>query len=256
MVVEYENIKRIKSRMIVSGDHIELYEYDKPIWIGYPRFDPLRKYNNHVVVSKPVDEVRADNLKVTKRKVERFVNANPQCQKFLRLSYADNLDYTNIKLARKHLKDFVLRLERYFLIDLMYLEVIEFQSRGAIHFHLVCNLPYIAKSDLPILDKLWGHGSTNIKRVTTSHVGKYLTKYMTKEMFDGRLFRQKKFTRSNNLNMPDVLENNEIDEYLSELCKNGSVLRVEYSSDIHTKWLGTIHYEKIHRSDRLHPPTG
>ena len=77
-----------------------------------------------------------------------------------------------------------------------YLAVPEFQKRGAVHYHLLCNLPFI---EIAELQELWGQGFVKINKIDdVNNVGAYVSKYLGKEM-DERTFGKKKFFRSQNL---------------------------------------------------------
>jgi hypothetical protein len=262
-MVEYDNLVRVKQRMVIAGNHLELYTPEKPYWLGYPSvsrsqltFEPVRKYANHVLIKKPIDEIRNDNLKKCRQTVRRITDANTQFKKFWTLTYPVSVEHRkDIKKCRKDLKNCILRVERYFNFKFSYLEVVEFQENDSVHFHIVCNLPFIPKSDLHILDDLWGFGdnASTVKLLTDKHRS-YITKYMTKELFDGRLFCQKKFTRSNDLILPEVVYNDDVDEYLADLCKQGVTLKIEFVTDVSSQWRGNTHYEKIYVQRDSSPP--
>lgn len=38
----------------------------------------------------------------------------------------------------------------------------EFQKRGAIHYHLLCNLPFVSSKELA---EIWTHGFIKIKKI-------------------------------------------------------------------------------------------
>lgn len=61
---------------------------------------------------------------------------------------------TDIKIANVEFKKFIQRL-KWSREDFKYLAVIQFQERGAIHYHMLANLDYIPKAKL---NKIWGKG--------------------------------------------------------------------------------------------------
>lgn len=129
----------------------------------------------------------------------RLINSNPDMNKFLTLTFSDNVSdlyYSNsefLKFIHKvnyhvfHTKKRILK----------YLAVIEFQERGAIHYHVICNLPFVEHDKL---SSLWKHGFISINRIKDSknddisidcdNVGAYVCKYMTKDNDDPRLKQQ------------------------------------------------------------------
>ncbi|MDQ3089572.1 MAG: hypothetical protein M3Q24_00245, partial [bacterium] len=84
--------------------------------------------------------------------------------------------------------------------------VIEFQERGAIHYHSIFfNLKYIHKRTLA---DLWGEGFIEIKAVEhVDNVGAYMAKYMSKNFKDNRLDGQKRYFSSKYLQRPIEIKN-------------------------------------------------
>ena len=89
----------------------------------------------------------------------------------------------------------------------MYAVVIEFQKRGAIHYHaIIFNIPYV---HAPTIGKIWNvgcKGSVHIEKIDDMHdVGSYVCKYMTKSSDDPRLCGQKAYFTSKNLEKPKTV---------------------------------------------------
>ena len=122
--------------------------------------------------------------------------------KFLTLTFAENMQ--DLKVANYELKKFIQRLSYHLEMPIEYLAPIEFQDRGAIHYHILLNIPYVPKS---VLTKLWGHGHVKINRIThVDNLGAYVTKYMTKSNADPRLQTTKGYLCSKGLDRPRVLK--------------------------------------------------
>ena len=222
--------------LIQSGNVIELYEYEKPVLRG-GSFS--RKGRTNAPYTS--DETKRDNRTKTatraRRHVRRVINANPQLNKFLTLTHAENM--TDIDLAHKGLDIFLKRVKRLFP-RFAYVCVTEFQKRGAVHFHLLCNLPFV---DVKVLEKIWGHGFIKLNRIdNVDNVGAYVTKYMTKESMDERLIGYRSHSMSRGLNQPQEVTNEEqINEALETLA---DVLRV-VTSEYESEYYGTVHYTQI-----------
>ena len=196
------------------------------------------------------DETKRDNRNKTAARarthVRRVVNANPQLNKFLTLTYAENM--TDIDRARKELDNFFKRLKRQFP-RFAYVCVIEFQKRGAVHFHLLCNLPFV---DVKALAEVWGHGFIKLNRIdNVDNVGAYVTKYMTKENMDERLIGYRSYSMSRGLNQPQEVTNEEQpqevtnEEQINEALETlADVLRV-VTSEYESEYYGTVHYTQI-----------
>lgn len=124
--------------------------------------------------------------------------------KFLTLTFSDTteFDIRDVVQCNRQFTLFIKRLKRRF-DNLKYLAVIEFQdknARGAVHYHLLCNLPYVRKSELA---KLWGHGFIKINAIDkVTNIGAYISKYMTENMDDTRLQGLKAYQHSRNLEQP------------------------------------------------------
>lgn len=127
--------------------------------------------------------------------------------KFFTLTYSDSkvngqFDIRDVKACNKKFKDFVLRIKRRYP-GFKYVAVIEFQDtngRGAVHYHVVCNLPYVLKSEL---SELWGWGFVYINRIDhCDNIGAYVIKYMVADMDDRRLQGLHAYLRSRGLETP------------------------------------------------------
>lgn len=222
--------------LIHSGNVIELYEYEMPVLRG-GTFSRKGRANAPFTS----DETKRDNRNKTAARgrthVRRVVNANPQLNKFLTLTYAENM--TDIDRSRKELDNFFKRLKRQFP-RFAYVCVIEFQKRGAVHFHLLCNLPFV---DVKALAEVWGHGFIKLNRIdNVDNVGAYVTKYMTKENMDERLIGYRSYSMSRGLNQPqEYTTEEEIEEALAAV---ENVKRV-YTAEFESEYYGTIRYTQI-----------
>ena len=76
--------------------------------------------------------------------------------------------------------------------------VIQFQERGAVHYHMLSDLPYIPKNEF---FKIWGKGFVKINDIkNVDNVGAYIIGYMNKKIDDKRLLKNKSYLISKNLN--------------------------------------------------------
>jgi len=224
-------VKSSKYRLIVSGNFYELYKYEQPYF-----------YNKSPSVSESLYlekqnllERREDNLFSCRQKVRRLINSNvgmySQRSKFITYTFKHN--ETNLKNANKLWQLYQKKL-RYRFGDIKYLLVVEFQQRGAVHYHvLYFNLPYIARGG-QYLSALWTWGDVNIRVVDhVKNVGAYVCKYLQKEMFDNRLVGEKAFFCSRGIFKPLEIKNkNNIDLFLNQCILKEEVKRV-YSSSLY-----------------------
>jgi hypothetical protein len=153
-------------------------------------------------------EKRKDSIYRTRTQIRRLINSNPDLTKFVTLTFKENI--LDVAIANKHFNKFIMRLE-YRYPNFKYLSVIEFQKErgkkngddGAVHYHFLCNLPYIANK---LLEEIWGLGYVKINKIkNVDNVGAYVCGYMQEEMTDKRLFNKKKYFCSKNIEKPIAL---------------------------------------------------
>ncbi|MFW5890767.1 MAG: rolling circle replication-associated protein [bacterium] len=130
-----------------------------------------------------------------------------------------------------------------------YLKVIEFQKNKRIHFHILCNLPYIDQWEL---QKSWGNGIVNISRVDKLNVVldginfkitdkrnlKYykMQKYLSKEVKKTSRYisGNQLYTTSSGLNKPIRINNPYLLDYVRGLIKELKIKpenKYKYNSD-------------------------
>lgn len=174
----------LRTRVVVSGDIVEVFEYSNGIAVGERR--------QHEVKRKEVEErdgKRLDNLYRARQNIRRLVwcNITKQFTKMITLTYADTiLDAKTVKL---HVRRFVQQMRR-FGYSMRYLYVLEHQTKrgqkegnaGCLHVHMF--LFDDEKVSLDHLNRAWKHGQTDIKVLRNiRNSGAYVCKYITKENF-------------------------------------------------------------------------
>jgi len=148
------------------------------------------------------------------------------------LTFAENM--TDLKIANKLFRAFIRRLNKLFNLKTKYISVIEFQKRGAVHYHvLFFNLPFFNIHDF---EECWSHGYTNVQALhNIKNVSAYVAKYLSKETFDNRLHGQKVFFSSRNLLRSTITRDNiEISQTLTGftsveaiISKNINIIKYE-----------------------------
>jgi len=250
-------------KMIVTGNVIEVYEMDqKPYQLfQVPREKPHQEWieeweeelanrtleDRLANVQNLMDMVRiteehnrrhSANISRTRNMVRRLALANfDSDSKFVTFTFAENIQ--SIPEANQLWKKFILRL-RYKYGGFKYLAVLEFQKRGAVHYHMISDLPYIPKKQLA---EIWGQGFIKINRIThVDNVGAYIVKYMTKDLMDERFVSQKAYQCSKGLERPLVLRGEELERIWSfyGLEDKKTVFESSYTSEHH----GTIRYRE------------
>ena len=245
----------VNKKIVASGDIVEIYEYENGYLKGYTLSDGEKemkgrkrdfKSDNYAIHRKQV-------LQRAKRDLRRLINANVGAYggeftaKFLTLTFADNIQ--DLKAANKEFMLFIKRLN-YKLFNtkkanLKYSVVVEFQKRGAIHYHtLIYNMPYVKANDIA---NVWGNGFVKINKIdNVDNVGAYVCKYITKDNADERLQGQKMYFNSRGLFKPIEITDKEKVETIANALP---VEKLRYSSTFENEYLGNIIYKQYNLSD-------
>lgn len=239
-------VHRTKLKTVRSGDRLELYRYKEPIKYG----EPPQHIDSNL---KPAEKSQSEKIKNrwlssrrSKKTFTRLVYANINQWEdlkgkiarptFLTLTFAENI--TNKKQANFEFTKFIKRLTyettRKKTSYLKYIVTVEFQGRGAIHYHvLFFNLPYIPKKKIA---QIWKQGFIKIKQAEdVKKTIDYLSKYMAKELSDDRLCGEKSYFCSRGLKKPVVTRNEEKIEFITSLYEKdfekAEEFRKSYKSD-------------------------
>lgn len=181
--------------------------------------------------SKGVKETTENSKKLklfsiyrTINKILDYCNNNfDQFNTFITLTFAENT--TNIDFAYKQFRQYIRRCRNEMNKlhkNLYYLAVPEIQKRGSIHFHILTNIPIESKL-IPKRDKKlvishgkrtyieyydilgWNNGYSTAFNINPNDIyifGKYVSKYMIKEIKESKFFSRQKILHSRNLKMP------------------------------------------------------
>lgn len=235
-------------KVVVSGKQVEVFKYQKEVWRDYDaspkkavttQKEPkqLNIFEQEALRKKKVQY----SINRTKTEIRRLVNANPQLNKFMTLTFADNI--TDLKTANYMFNQFIKRIS-YRYKNFEYFAVPEFQKRGAVHYHVLCNLPYI---EMDALEYIWGHGMVNIRKVDeVNNLGAYMSKYLGKELFSGRMFGKKKFFRSQTLKTPVELLAWWARKFIEKFL---SLLTPVFEKTFESEYMGEVEYKAYTLSD-------
>jgi len=165
------------------------------------------------------------------------------------LTFKENI--TDIDVANTIFSNFIRRL-RYFLkrqsfFDFKYICVVETQKRGAIHYHVVCNLPKYTQ--YAALIKIWNKSiSSKLGTVgfcgsvyvnysdsgisDTDNISRYLGKYLISSEVNPIFFGKKIYFTSKNLLQP--VRKDHFYKFSNELSKEHIITEIEniFSKDI------------------------
>lgn len=244
---KHNNGYAINEKLIVSGNKYDYYKYSSPLWKGYSR-KVLPKWGTK---SELTEEERRDNrgksLNRARRDFKNIVNANPDMDKFFTLTFAENI--TDLKTGNNLFKLFIKRINYYLkkngLKPMKYAVAIEFQERGAVHYHMICRLPYIPHN---VLSDLWGNGFVFINKLdNVDNVGAYVVKYMQEDLADPRLEGNKCYFTSRNLHKPIEIT----DKFLIQIILKRIKTKREYTATYNSDYCGEITYKQIVADDKI-----
>lgn len=193
-------------KIIVAGNVITVKQYEHlNVQSGGNRYDEVEFGNG---ANK--EHNYANTQKARREAVRNLTTTNfDSSSKFVTLTFRDGLgfDIRDVKACNKAFNAFRGRMKRKFP-EFRYLAVIEFQDkngRGAVHYHMICNLPFIKKAELA---RIWGNGFVKINAIDkVDNVGAYISKYMAKDLDDTRLQGIKAYQYSRSLCKPVELTN-------------------------------------------------
>ena len=197
------------SKVVISGDILEFYNYSVPILEGYIEKKKGSSGRQAIADEKDKKINREKVLSRARRDLRRLINTNIRdISKFMTLTFADNIQ--DFDVANYEFKKFIQRLSYELHTKVEYVCVPEFQKRGAIHYHvLMFNVPYIASKRLR---ELWGQGFIRINKIdSVTNVGAYICKYMQKDFdTDDRLMGKKCYFSSRKLEKPVVIKDKDL----------------------------------------------
>lgn len=178
-----------RERLTLSNTGVEYWEYGRGFLCGRSPAPRTRTQGS---------PRRTDHLSETRNQIRRLVNCNVAQYgyeaTFLTFTYKKNQGEVSQGWRDWHM--FMRKLRSRFGA-VKALTVLEFQERGAVHFHCIFfNLPpEVEKEERHTrgIAELWGHGFVDIERIrSASNAGAYVCKYLNASATDPRL-RGKKF---------------------------------------------------------------
>ena len=237
---------KVYNRIIISGNIIEYMEYEKPYYKDYEILEEWK--NNDITKEKQTTKDRAEySLKRAKNEIRRVINSNFDIlDKFTTLTFKENktnLDYCNYEFNK-----FIKRLKyRYEKIE--YIVVVEFQKRGAVHYHMLSNLGYIKNKTL---QHIWKNGFVKINRIDrVDNVGSYVVKYLEKDLNDKRLKGRKCYFKSKGLKEPiQYTQKKEVDALTGSLLQD---LEPVYQNQYNSEYTGKTIYKQFNLIKSLEP---
>lgn len=247
-------------KILFYGHIMEVYEFEGTPIIHHHKGGRTKEK------SAREDENWSLSRRRARWKIMRLANANfHEGSKFVTLTFSDQkevttregkewnfkhwrpIDYKDITQAHKCFEKFIMRLRKKVKAtgkELKYLAVVEFQDkngRGAIHYHMLCNIEF--QDHKEFTEKIWGHGFVGLNRINhVDNVGAYISAYLTEDITDKRLKGKKAYLSSHNLDQPEIITADDADALYQayELDKKNEVLASSYDSE----YYGQISYKQ------------
>jgi len=221
-------------KVLVSGHIIEVYEYADTNWRGLmqsAKSSPAKISFDNLEDSMLEDKLNSrgkSNIRA-RNTLRRLALANfSNKSKFLTLTFRENV--TDLTEANKEFKKFIRKLKTQ-IGTFKYLAVIEFQKRGAIHYHVLLDIKYTRAKQL---EEYWGNGFIKINRIDhVDNIGAYVVKYMTKTDADERLIGKKMYQCSRNLERPREYIGKQAEHILARL--KAEKRKIAYSNKYKSK---------------------
>ncbi|OGH05821.1 MAG: hypothetical protein A2W22_00495 [Candidatus Levybacteria bacterium RBG_16_35_11] len=190
-------------KYVQSGQYLETYQYQNDL----PERHFTNKKQKRSRFIRIYAQRRVDNVRRQKKQFIRLVRAN-LCGNFYPALFTFSMvESVPVECAWKIWSDFIKRARKRFGSDFRYITVIEFQKRGAPHFHalwwgLDSKLVKNERSDRTI-QNIWGYGYVDcISTDGSPALAEYLAKYMQKSLSDNRLCGKKAYRASCNVLRP------------------------------------------------------
>lgn len=235
------NMKFTYKKLVISGSIVELCEYEKPNYYDYQSNSTGKTLSSG---EDGADEKsKESSMFRAKAKIRHLISANVGAYTYgnrnkksrslmITLTFAENT--TDLTAANYQYMLFIQRLNDYCFgaekSKLKYVVVIEFQKRGAVHYHAILfNLPHL-KNVYKEIKSIWKQGRVYISPVGNAiSAARYVTKYITKELGDKRLRGRKRYFSSNGLHEPiEVKDENIVRSIIDILPKSSIVYSDEF----------------------------
>lgn len=226
-------------KTVITGGVIEVTEYENLNVLGNGGYNPGD--------GKQSEENYKQRQRIRRNKVRQLITSNfDNKSKFYTLTFADTdeIDICNVQQCNAKFKDFIFKMRRKYR-GFNYVSVVEFQDkngRGAVHYHMLSDLPYIEQKDI---ERLWGNGYVFVNKVThVDNIGAYVVKYMVADMDDKRLCGERAYLRSRGLQSPIEVcswrdEDKEVLAEVADLLKRETP---SYCSEYESEHAGLIRY--------------
>ena len=214
---EQETHSQYNIKLIECGNRLELYHYAVPILQEQIHNTEGRK-GKHKESERDKVGNRRKVLNNARNKIIRLANCNPDMTTFITLTYAENMQ--DLTQSKKDLEKCIRLLQKDYQ-GFKYLYVLEFQTRGAIHYHMLCNMPVKIKTAKKGRRKpqeqkdlenefhaaYWPSGFCDVRNLISegnTNAGLYVSVYLVEDLYKLDLGGAKCYGFSRNLTKPTI----------------------------------------------------
>lgn len=226
-------------KAVVSGKLVELYIFEKPLLLN-------RKGKKHrSLFSIRSNEYRERTAYRGSFHIRRLLYASfTEYSKFITLTFrdTDSFDIFDLKVCNRFKSEFIAKLKRNLKKNLKYVVVPEFQKRGAVHYHIICDLPFLEKEHIA---KLWPHGFLDVRAIPNiDKQAYYLSKYISKNRIDPRFEGNKTYFTSRGLAKPTTIYGHHVKPLVEHIKQNH--LHVTRHGSFDSKFNGKAIFSEYH----------
>jgi len=201
-------------KLIIAGEFYHLYQYSTPIIYD------IKQPNRPSAPKSQHSDVRSDNRSNfyrTKKAIKLLLQANTEGRhfaddsttrpQFVTLTFAENI--SEVAAANRVFSKFVQNINYKIFKEkkakLKYLAVIEFQKRGAIHYHVIFFNPIEISEFYDVVKEYWTSGYATIQKISSQqHLINYVHKDLTKLRQKKSLYGKKAYFCSRGLRQPSL----------------------------------------------------
>lgn len=214
------------------------------------------KHKRTNVYSKNVESRKRSNHRAKKNILDIIKNNFYAIESsFITLTFRENIQ--DIRICNQIFKSFMRKLKRHISKEIKYLCIIEFQKRGAVHYHMLVD---IVNFDYKTVIDMWNRsinqnhrirvkgGSVRVEKVSkksTDKITNYITKYITKSLGNPKLLGEKCYFTSRAIKRSKktthFIEDLKKKDILTTLDINGHLQTKNYYTDSYTGTLITYY---------------
>lgn len=231
-----------RTKLKKCGNIIKIHKYEKAVIRGYTskRNNRAEKMAQSNISEKEREQRRIKKLFKSRNDFIDIINYNFTTKDILiTLTYEREEDPQVIK---RDFDKFIKKIKYRFGKDIKYCYIKYKQQRGVYHYHIVTDIKYIDKD---ILEKLWGHGRSQISKIkNVNAVATYMANHISKETIDKKEYKEKVFQKSRTCETPQWIYGEDADNVLYTMSRDyKEKFKRKYDTEMYGE-MDIIIYEK------------